>query len=91
MSLKSCAVTHIFVAKMQAQVMLERIPNEEKERAGKVHLRILDEACRILHGANLCSRCCATCEVASNIAGVTLPTETPVEAMNRSLAMLRMW
>ena len=83
-----------WVMKMQKYATLERF-DREQETVEKGHLSIdrsieaLDETCRILNGLELCSRYCAACQIACNIAEAALPTEKKVEAWNPSPVIVR--
>jgi len=74
--------------KMQTYATLERI-DREQEIAERGHLEALDETCRILSGLKLCSRYCAACDIACNIAEAALPSEKKVEAWNPSPVVIR--
>jgi hypothetical protein len=74
------------VMKMRTHVVLV---NREQEIVEREHLEALDETCRILQGLKLCSRHCATCPIASNIAEIALPPEKKAEIWDPSLALIR--
>ena len=66
---------------MQTYTMLERF--DRQQEIAKGHLEALDETCRILHGLKLCSRYCATCHIACNIAELALPLQKKTEVIDR--------
>jgi len=76
------------VMKMQTYATLERI-DREQEMVERAHLEALDETCRILNGLKLCSRYCAACDIACNIAEAALPSEKKVETWNSSPVVIR--
>ncbi len=55
---------------MQACIVLEERFVKGEELVERGHLEALDETCRILHGLRMCSRFCAACTIASNIAEI---------------------
>ena len=74
--------------KMQTYVMLERF-DREQEMVNGGHLEALDETCRILNGLKLCSRYCAACQIACDIAEVALPSEKGVKTWDLSPVVVR--
>ena len=77
----------IRVMKMQTCMMPESV--FERGQDVKAHLEALDETCRILHGLKLCSRYCAACTIACNIAEIALPMNEKTEIMEHSLVTMR--
>jgi hypothetical protein len=73
---------------MQTYVMLEK-PDREQEMVNRGHLDALDETCRILSGLKLCTRYCAGCQIAYNIADAALAKEHRVETWNPSPVIVR--
>ena len=74
--------------KMQTYTMLERF-DREQETVEQGHLEALDETCRILNGLKLCSRYCAACQIACNIAEIALPPEKRIETWDPSLVVVK--
>ena len=73
---------------MQTYVVLEK-PDREQEMVHRAHLEALDETCRILSGLRLCSRYCAACSIACDIAEMTIPTDEKAEAWSPSPVVIR--
>jgi hypothetical protein len=79
---------HDWVMKMQTYTVLER-PDNKQETVQRGHLEVLDETCRILNGLKLCSRYCAACQIACNIAEITMPMDENVETWSPSPVVIR--
>jgi len=79
---------HDWVMKMQTYTMLER-SDSKQEMVQSGHLEALDETCRILNGLKLCSRYCAACSIACDIAEMTIPTDEKAEAWSPSPVVIR--
>ena len=73
--------------KMQTCMMPESVFERGQEL--RTDLEALDETCRILHGVKLCSRYCAACIIAWNIAEIALPMNEKTETMEHSLVTMR--
>ena len=73
---------------MQRYAMLEGF-DRQQDMVEQGHLETLEETCRILNGLKLCTRYCAACQIACDIAEIALPSEKRVETWDPSPVVVR--